>query len=120
MLLEPDDPTHPLLGVITALQQFPAVIALPCDMPFVAPGDLAALAELKVDIATLAPGQPLPALYRGTRLPQLLAAVQAGASMRSTQAQSPVASATTAAMRSAAMTVVNTPEDLAAAEALLS
>jgi molybdopterin-guanine dinucleotide biosynthesis protein A len=120
VLLEPDDPTHPLLGVITALQAFPAVIALPCDMPFVAPGDLSALAEMDVDVATLAPGQPLPALYRGTMLPQLLAAVEAGASIRSTQAQALLAPATTAAMHPAAMTVVNTLEDLAAAEALIS
>ena len=88
LLLEPDEPTHPLLGVLTALRELPAVIALPCDMPFVSPEDLAALAAIDADVATLGSGQPFPSLYRRAMRLQLEQAIQAGASMRSTQAQS--------------------------------
>jgi molybdopterin-guanine dinucleotide biosynthesis protein A len=120
ILLEPDAPTHPLLGIITALRQLPAVIALPCDMPFVAPVDLAALAAIEADIATLAPDQPFPALYRRPVLPELQQALEAGASMRSTQAQSLLAPESIASTHQAPQATVNTPEDLAAAERLLS
>ncbi len=61
VLLEPDAPVHPLLGVLTALQKLPAVLALPCDMPFVEPADLAALAEMDDDGGDpWLPGQPFP------------------------------------------------------------
>jgi molybdopterin-guanine dinucleotide biosynthesis protein A len=120
VLLEPDTPTHPLLGVVTALQQLPAVIALPCDMPFVEPGDLNALAAVSADVATLAAGQPFPALYRAAMLPQLLQALEARASMRSTQAQSSRAPESIASTREARQMTVNTPEDLARAERLIT
>jgi molybdenum cofactor guanylyltransferase len=120
ILLEPDEPTHPLLGVITALDQYPAVIALPCDMPFVASEQLSALAASAAHIVVLGPDQPFPALYRASALPQLRAALEACGSMRSTQAQSAVAPVSTAATRESGQLTVNTPEDLAAAELLLS
>lgn len=120
VLLEPDDPIHPLLGVITALQTLPAVIALPCDMPFVAAADLRALAATQADVATLWPGQPFPSLYRRSQLPLLQEAVQAGASVRSTQAQSVLAPAAAASTHPASQLTVNTPADLAAAEAVAS
>jgi molybdopterin-guanine dinucleotide biosynthesis protein A len=120
VLLEPDAPVHPLLGVITALNKLPAVVALPCDMPFVDPADLAALAALDANVATLSQDQPFPALYRRPALPQMRSAVEAGASVRSTQAQSRLAPAASTARHPATMTAVNTPEDLATAEALLS
>jgi molybdopterin-guanine dinucleotide biosynthesis protein A len=78
LLLEPDEPTHPLLGIITALERYPAIIALPCDMPFVEPTALTALAEMRQDVATLWPNQPFPALYRETTLHQLRQALEAG------------------------------------------
>ncbi len=115
ILLELDAPTHPLLGVITALEKLPAVIALPCDMPLVDPLALAALAEMQDEVATLWPGEPFPALYRRSALPQLRGALQAGASVRSTQAQSSAPAAITS-MRPASQLAVNTPKDLAAAE----
>lgn len=120
LLLEPDEPTHPLLGVITALEQLLAVIALPCDMPLVAPQALSALAQMHEDVATLWPGEPFPALYRSALLPQLRVAVQAGASVRSTQARSSLAPAAITSMRPATQLSINTPADLAAAEALIS
>jgi len=119
LLLEPDEPTHPLLGVITALQELPAVIALPCDMPFVSPQALAALAEMQDDLATLWPGQPFPSLYRRKILPKLLAALEGNQSMRSLAAYSsraqPMASSTDLAPPAS----INTSDDLAAAEEYL-
>ena len=120
VLLEPDAPTHPLLGVITALEQLPAVVALPCDMPFVRPADLAALAATPDDLATLWPDQPFPSLYRRAVLPDLHAAVNANRSMRSLHAHSHRVQAMSSSNDSAAQVSINTPEDLAAAEEQLS
>lgn len=43
---EPDEPTHPLLGIVTALEHADgrAVLVCGCDMPFVSPGLLTTLA----------------------------------------------------------------------------
>jgi molybdenum cofactor guanylyltransferase len=116
ILLEPDAPTHPLVGVLTALQKLPAVIALPCDMPFVDPLALAALAEMHSDLATLWFNQPFPSLYRRAVVPQLRAAVNANRSMRSLHAHSHRVQAMSSSTDLAPMTSINTPEDLAAAE----
>lgn len=120
VILEPDNPTHPLLGVITALDKLPAVIALPCDMPFVDPADLAALAAMAADVAILSPGQPFPSLYRRSQLTVLRQAIQAGASVRSTQAQSSLAPESAASMDPVSQLTINTSADLAAADALIS
>jgi molybdopterin-guanine dinucleotide biosynthesis protein A len=120
ILLEPNAPVHPLLGVITALEKLPAVIALPCDMPFVQPQALIALAEMTDDVATLWPGEPFPALYRSSVLPQLREAIRAGASVRSTQAQSNLAPAAITSMRPATQLAINSLSELAAAEELLN
>jgi molybdenum cofactor guanylyltransferase len=119
LLLEPDEPTHPLLGILTALQRLPAIIAIPCDMPLLRSAELAALAASPADVATLWRNQPFPSLYRRALLRQLRQAVEAGASVRSTQTQSPPASAATAAMDKASQLAVNTPADIARAEAIL-
>jgi molybdopterin-guanine dinucleotide biosynthesis protein A len=120
VLLEPDAPIHPLLGIITALEKLPVVIALPCDMPFVEAAALSALAEMSADVAVLARNQPFPSLYRAVALPQLREALQAGASVRSTQAQSRLAPAWATSPSPASQLTVNTSDDLARAEALLS
>jgi len=120
ILLEPEQPTHPLLGIVTALQTLPAVIALPCDMPLLHGADLVALAEMEHDVATLWPGEPLPALYRKPLLAQLRVALQAGASVRSTQAQPVLAPAAITSRRPATQLAINTLSDLEAAEAALS
>jgi molybdopterin-guanine dinucleotide biosynthesis protein A len=119
VLIEPDDPTHPLAGVVTALEHFEAVIAIPCDMPFLASADLTTLATDEADVAVLYPGEQFPALYRRGVLPQLREAVQAGASVRSTQAQAS-APAAIASTLGATQFSVNTPEDLAEAERRLT
>jgi molybdenum cofactor guanylyltransferase len=119
LLLEPDEPTHPLLGVITALRELPVVIALPCDMPFVTASELAALAAVDAGIGTLREGQPFPSLYRRSVLPQLRKALEANRSMRSTQAQSSLVPEAASSTDSATQITINTPEDLARAERLL-
>jgi len=120
VLLEPEEPTHPLLGVITALEQRPAVIALPCDMPFVSPADLAALAAMPQELATLCRDQPFPCLYRRAVLPQLRDALHENRSMRSTHAHAPRVHEGTSSADSQAPRSINTPQDLAAAEEWLS
>jgi molybdenum cofactor guanylyltransferase len=120
LLREPDEPTHPLLGIITALELYPAIIAIPCDMPLVEPRALVALAEMDEDIATLWPAQPFPSLYRRLVLPQLRQALEANQSMRATQAQSSLAPAAVSSTDSATQISVNTSADLACAEALMS
>jgi molybdenum cofactor guanylyltransferase len=119
VLIEPDEPTHPLAGIVTALEYFEAVIAIPCDMPFLDAADLAALAAAETEVAVLSPGGPFPALYRREVLAQLREAVRAGASVRSTQPQSS-APTVIASTREVTQFSVNTVEDLAEAERRLS
>lgn len=120
VLLEPDEPTHPLLGIITALEHHAAVLAIPCDMPFLDPTDLVALAQMAADVAILRPGQPFPAMYRDAMLPQLRHALEVRASVRSTQAHPLLGPESSAATREATQITVNTAEDLAEAERILS
>ena len=120
LLLEPDEPTHPLLGITTALEQHPAIIAVPCDMPFIEPSQLVTLAAMSADVALLWHGQPFPVLYRATSLPQLRSALDASAPVRSTQAQALVAPESITPTREAQQLTINTVEDLAAAELLIN
>ena len=119
LLIEPDEPTHPLLGIITALEHHPAVVAIPCDMPLLRSAELAALAAMPQDVATLWPSQPFPSLYRRAVLPQLRAALEANQSMRATQAQPSAAPVAATSSDSAPMMSINTAADIAQAEALL-
>lgn len=114
VLIEPDEPSHPLTGVLKALELFKAVVVIPCDMPLVEGQDLLALSRMPGDAAVLAPEHPFPALYRAAVLPQLQRALDAEASIRSTLAQlRPQAAAPQAAAR---LLSVNTPHDLTEAE----
>ena len=115
VLLEPESPTHPLVGVIAALQTLPAVIALPCDMPFVAPVDLADLAAAVDDLITLWRDQPFPSLYRRRILPKLQAALEANQSMRSLNAHSLRAQAISSSTEQAQRLSINSAQDLAVA-----
>lgn len=86
LLIEPDVPHHPITGIVTALQTLPAVLAIPCDMPFLSPELLTLLARGDGDVVAARLGgqlQPLPALYRSAALPALEAALAAEASIRS-------------------------------------
>jgi len=116
VLIEPDNPTHPLAGVIAALEQFDAVLGIPCDMPLLSGADLCALAAMPSEMAVLTPDQPFPALYRSAVLPQLRVALDGAWSMRATHAHlsaQAVLATTDAASR---VLSVNTPRDLAEAE----
>jgi molybdenum cofactor guanylyltransferase len=116
VLIEPDEPTHPLSGIVTALEHYEAVIAVPCDMPLLNGSDLAALAAMPDDLALLIAGHPFPALYRVVVLPQLRQALEAGWSMRATQAQASAHASLASTDAAARLLSVNTLEDLAEAE----
>jgi len=85
VLHEPDEPRHPLCGLLAALEhaagmQPPsAVLALPCDMPFLTGPLLAWLASMQGPVVLRAQGrlQPLPARCPPQAL-QVLAARPAG------------------------------------------
>lgn len=76
---EPAEPSHPLAGVVAALEQAAGrpVIAVACDMPWVAPALLSALAARDGSAATRVGGrlQPFPARYEPAALPALRAAL---------------------------------------------
>ena len=125
--IEPDTPAHPLLGLVHALERAGErpVVAMGCDMPFLAPGLLAALAAHPgpVVVPRVQRGlAPLPARYEESALPALRAALAREAPLR----------ATLAALRPAALDAepfgdperlvasVNDPEALAAAERALA
>jgi molybdenum cofactor guanylyltransferase len=89
ILLEPEQPRHPLCGVLTALRgagstSAPAVIALACDMPFVGPELLLALAAIDGPALLRFDGrlQPLPARIPGSALASLTEALDARLSLR--------------------------------------
>jgi molybdopterin-guanine dinucleotide biosynthesis protein A len=125
VLLEPESPFHPLLGIVAGLRWAEAVLAVPCDMPFLSVELLRwlSLADDDCVVGVLADNgiQPFPALYRAATLPVLERALRDQRSLR-------------AALRGAGASTfelarfgdperltftVNTPTDLARAELLL-
>jgi molybdopterin-guanine dinucleotide biosynthesis protein A len=80
---EPDQPSHPLCGIVTALRIHPAIIALPCDMPLLPASVLTRLAGSEAGVMLAAPGEPFPALYTRAVLPVLDRALVEQASLRS-------------------------------------
>ena len=119
---EPAEPRHPLTGIIAALEQAEAAV-LVCagDMPFVtgdacrtlwdaAGGGLAVVAVADGEL------QPVFGLYAPAALERLRAA-PADAPLRETVAS---LEPTRVALPPALLRSVNTPEDLAAAEAALA
>ena len=118
---EPEHPRHPLAGVVWALEraQGRAVVVCPVDLPFVDAELLSALAAAE-DAAqvAVAAGQPLlgrfPSAVRGA----LAAAVAAGDPARAAIASlEPVTVPVGDPQRT--LFNVNTPAELAAAEAML-
>jgi molybdopterin-guanine dinucleotide biosynthesis protein A len=88
---EPEEPRHPLLGIVTALRHAAGrpVLALGCDLPFVAPALLEALAAAPQPLVAAAPGgdsQPLLARYSPRLLPGLEAALAREEPLRRTVA----------------------------------
>jgi molybdopterin-guanine dinucleotide biosynthesis protein A len=85
VLLEPDEPVHPLLGILTAIEASDApVLALGCDMPFVTAPLLGWLAEREPPAVAEVDGrlEPLLAVYGPADAPTLRAALQDQAPLR--------------------------------------
>lgn len=115
VLLEPTQlPQHPLSGIVTALRTHPAVVAVPCDMPFLTAPLLRALAEADGALVTAAAGEPFPGLYTAALLPRLNAALEAQASLRSLLTE--VSAAALTDTDPAVLFSVNSRTDLAEAE----
>jgi molybdenum cofactor guanylyltransferase len=112
---EPDEPSHPLAGLVRALEAGRPVVAVACDMPFVTPELLAHLASLDGPAAPA--GQPFPARYEPGALPALREALAANAPVRSTLAALAPAEIDLRPFGDPARLTLslNTPEQLAAA-----
>ncbi len=115
---EPDEPRHPLTGIVHALERAGTeVLVCAADMPFVTPTALRALngpegaAVVATNDGTLT---PVLALYRPAALQRLREAGE-GEALRDT-----VARLDPATIELSEATSVNTPEQLRAAEARLS
>ncbi len=118
---EPEAHSHPLTGIVFALERAPAdVLVCAADMPFVTVSDLRALVSAAADapgaaaVVAHAAGrlEPTLAVYRGVAL-RRLGEVEAGAPLtRTVEGLEPV----TVALAVEAVRSVNTPAELAAAE----
>lgn len=78
---------HPLSGVLAALNEYDAVIALACDMPFVPPALLRMLAGRRDTAVVTRPGsflQPFPALYRAACEDSMYQSLMSERSMQAT------------------------------------
>lgn len=109
---EPDEPFHPLVGIVTALERADGpVVAMACDQPFV-PGELLARLAARPEAAPTVDGriEPIPARYDLAWLPDLRAALQREAPVRATlEALAPQ----TVEFGAAPPRSLDTPEDLA-------
>ena len=81
IVTEPDEPTHPLTGIIAALEHVgEPIVAIACDLPLLPPDLLAELASRSAPLAMPANPrpQPLVARYSPELLPRLRAALVMG------------------------------------------
>ena len=110
--VEPDEPSHPLTGLVFALERAARpVVAVAVDMPFVGAELLARLAAAR-GAATARADHPFPGRYEPSALPVLRAALEREAPVR--EALAALAPAELGAPHEA-LRGVNTPEELAAA-----
>jgi molybdenum cofactor guanylyltransferase len=125
---EPEEPTHPLAGIVAALRHAGApVVVLGCDFPFAPPALLRALTEAPEPLVVPAPGdepQPLMARWSPDLLPHLEEALAGEEPLRRTVAAlAPRLLDDTELARfgdpARAFLNVNTPADLRAAADLL-
>jgi molybdopterin-guanine dinucleotide biosynthesis protein A len=126
---EPESPAHPLVGLVCALGRAAGrpILVCPVDLPFVSPHTLGRLAQASTGpagAAALACGsdsglQPLLGRWEPTALDPLRTALRAAPlpAMRGLAAR---LGAVSVAVDEGELINVNTPEDLAAAEARLS
>lgn len=120
VITEPDEPRHPLTGVVAALTHAGSrgAIILPCDTPFISPMLLRVLASATSTTAVRAGGRahPLIARYTPEHLPHLEQAATDGQSV--TQALESLEPEYIEALERETFNV-NTPDDLARAEEIL-
>jgi molybdopterin-guanine dinucleotide biosynthesis protein A len=116
---EPAEPRHPLTGIVHALDRAggEAVLVCAADMPFVTPEALRTLTAPGRDAVAVAGGvlQPVLALYTPAALPTLRAAEPDAPLTRTVEALDPAR----VQLPPAIARSVDTPEELAAAEAEL-
>jgi molybdopterin-guanine dinucleotide biosynthesis protein A len=127
--IEPDEPVHPLVGIITALEQADgrAVLACACDLPFLSPELITYVAG--TDAPLVIPRaesrlHPLFARYTPQLLPALRDVVEREAPLRETFAALDPLILGEHELRAFGdparlLFNVNTPEDLERAEAML-
>jgi molybdopterin-guanine dinucleotide biosynthesis protein A len=125
VVIEPEEPTHPLAGIVAALRHAGGpLVVVGCDFPFAPPALLRALAEGPESLVVPAPGgdaQPLMARWAPELLSRLEDALEREEPLRRTvEALSPrlLDDAELARFGDPARAFfnVNTPADLRAAE----
>jgi molybdopterin-guanine dinucleotide biosynthesis protein A len=110
--LEPDEPVHPLTGLVAALERGGACVAVACDQPWLTGELLAELAQARAVASVAGEYEPFPGFYAPEQLPVLREALAQEAGLRRTLARlAPPRLEVDAAL----VASVNTPEDLARA-----
>jgi molybdenum cofactor guanylyltransferase len=110
---EPDEPVHPLLGIVTALERAERpVLAIACDMPFLT-SDLLARLAAGPEAAVRAGDRvaPFPARYDPAHLPALRAALAREAPLQATVAA--LGPVLLDGVDDRVLANINTPEELA-------
>lgn len=110
--IEPDEPTHPLVGLVTALERGAPVVAVACDQPWVTPELLRTLADHDGPAIAVA-NEPFPGRYEPSQLPLLRAGLADEAPLRRTLEQ---LSPTVLGVDPLLVASINTPDDLQRAE----
>ena len=128
--VEPDEPVHPLLGIVTALQQADgrAVLACACDLPFLTPALADHVAGTDAHLLIPRAGgklHPLFARYTHRLLPRLREALAREAPLHETLSALDAVILDEEALRAFGdparlLFNVNTPADLERAEAMLA
>ncbi|MDA0159475.1 NTP transferase domain-containing protein [Solirubrobacter ginsenosidimutans] len=114
--IEPDEPFHPLTGLVTALERGPCV-AVACDQPWVTGELLSALMAARAVASVNGEYDPFPGYYDPAQLPVLREALTEEAGLRRTLAR---LAPPRLDVDPQLVASVNTPEALAAAERRLS
>ena len=84
--IEPDEPYHPLTGLIAALERGPCV-AVACDQPWVTAELLRELGETRAVASVDGEYEPFPGYYDPAQLPVLREALREEAGLRRTLAR---------------------------------
>jgi molybdenum cofactor guanylyltransferase len=116
---EPDEPRHPLTGIIHALERAQGdLLVSAADMPFVTPGSLRRLMAVREGAAVVATNAgtltPVLALYRPAALEQLRGSRENAPLVETVERLNPVT------VELGEATSINTPGELRAAEDRLS